>query len=124
MEYSKEKIKDVGFVVLLFLMISHVYTKNHTLIVISIITILASILFPKILIPLAWIWYGLSELMGMVVSRIVLTLIFYVVITPIGLLRRLLVRKRLKMECWKKDTGSVFTNCEKTFSNTDIENPF
>ncbi|HEX2956684.1 MAG TPA: hypothetical protein VHO70_07625 [Chitinispirillaceae bacterium] len=123
-KYANEKTKDVGFVVLLFLMMFHVYTKNDSLIFVSIITILVSILFPGILAPFAWIWYGLSELLGIVVSRIILTLIFYVVITPVGLLRRLIVRKRMKMECWKKDTGSIFTLCEKTFSTTDIENPF
>lgn len=45
---------------------------------------------PRILKPLHWLWMGLALVLGWVMTRVLLTLVFYLVITPFGLMRRLL----------------------------------
>lgn len=52
--------------------------------------ILGLALRPKpVLAALYKLWMGLAIVLGAIVSRVILTLLFYVVVTPIGLLRRL-----------------------------------
>jgi hypothetical protein len=46
-------------------------------------------LWPRALVPLNWLWFKLGMLMGMVMSPLVMGIIFFVVVTPIGLIRRL-----------------------------------
>ena len=40
--------------------------------------------WPKAFKPLAVLWFGLSHVMSQVVSQIVLTVVFFLVVTPIG----------------------------------------
>jgi hypothetical protein len=52
--------------------------------------VLGAVLRPKpVLSGLYKLWMGLAIVLGAIVSRVILTLLFYVVVTPIGLLRRL-----------------------------------
>ncbi|MBU1122843.1 MAG: SxtJ family membrane protein [Candidatus Omnitrophota bacterium] len=44
---------------------------------------------PKILKPFQKVWMSMAVLMGWVMTRVILTVFFYLVITPIGLLMRM-----------------------------------
>ena len=46
-------------------------------------------ILPRILMPLQKIWMGFSVIMGFFVSRVILFVLFYVAITPMGLIARL-----------------------------------
>jgi hypothetical protein len=124
LKLTSEKNKDTGLVIVLCLLLGYLHSHNPVLIWISVACILVSILFPIILKPVSVVWYGLSEIMGMVVSRILLSVIFFCIITPIGLIRRLFTKKQLLTERWKKDRESVFVERNVQFSSSDIENPF
>ena len=58
----------------------------------------ATLIRPKTLRPLNLAWFKLGELMGKIVSPIVLGIIFYLLITPFGLVGRLLGRDELKLK--------------------------
>ena len=51
--------------------------------------IVLGLTFYKILLPLQKIWMGLSLVIGFFVSRIILSILYFLVITPIGLAMRL-----------------------------------
>ena len=40
-------------------------------------------------LPLYWVWMGVAFVLGNIISRVILALIYYLVVTPIGLVRRL-----------------------------------
>ena len=65
---------------------------------------LAALFVPKVLRPLNFAWFKLGELMGKVVSPIVLGVIFYFLITPVGLIGRLFGRDELKLKRGNLDT--------------------
>jgi len=54
------------------------------------IFIIAGIVIPFILKPLQKAWMTFSIILGFFMSRIILTVLFYLVLTPMGLLMRLL----------------------------------
>jgi len=56
-------------------------------------------LLPVILRPLYVPWMLLAAVMGWVMTRVLLTLTFYLMITPIGLLRRLFGKDSLNRKC-------------------------
>ena len=58
---------------------------------------------PDILRPLNRAWTKLGYILGMIVSPLVLGLIFFVVMTPIGLLMRLLRKDTLRL---RRDPGA------------------
>jgi hypothetical protein len=51
----------------------------------------------KAALPLYWTWMGIAFVLGNIMSRVVLTLFYYGMITPMGLCRRLAGRDRLKL---------------------------
>ncbi len=61
---------------------------------------------PKALYPLNRVWFLLGEILGRVVSPVVLTVIFFLLLTPIGVLTRLFGRDELRLRirvgksCW------------------------
>jgi hypothetical protein len=46
-------------------------------------------LFPRALVVPNRLWMGLAEALGFVMTRVILGLIFFLVVTPIGIVRRL-----------------------------------
>ena len=51
--------------------------------------VLSGLLFPTILRPLNKAWMTLAILLGWVMTRVILSLLFYLVITPISLIARI-----------------------------------
>lgn len=58
----------------------------------GIFIILSYIAIP-LLKPFHKLWIGLSLILGFVMSRVILTILFYLVVTPIGLLAKLVGKK-------------------------------
>lgn len=52
----------------------------------------AGLLVPRLLAPIEWAWMKLALVLSWVMTRVVLTLTFFLMIMPIGLLMRLLGR--------------------------------
>jgi len=55
-------------------------------------------LWPAILVPLNRLWFRLGRLLHRVVNPLVMGLLFFVVITPYGLLMRLFGKRPLALE--------------------------
>ena len=58
--------------------------------------------FSKVLGPLNWLWYQLGQLLGKLVSPIVLGSIFFLLLTPVSLVTRMFGRDELRL---KKNKG-------------------
>lgn len=66
---------------------------------------LVAVVAPNLLTPFNKAWMKLGDLMGKVVSPLVLGVIFFVLITPIGLVSRLFGRDELRL---KKTNASSY----------------
>jgi hypothetical protein len=63
----------------------------------SIVFGLLTLTIPKSLAPLNRVWFHLGELLGKIVSPIILGIIFFGILTPISLLARLVGRDELRL---------------------------
>jgi hypothetical protein len=79
---------------------------------------------PKVFGPAAKVWFGLSALLGAVMSKVILSVIYFVVLTPVGLLRRALGKDTLRLRDFKKGAGSVFVTRSGPFTPADLKTPF
>ena len=66
--------------------------------VISSLFLICGFAFPKLLYPIEWAWMKLAFILGTISTRIILTIVFYLAVTPIGLLRRLFSKDPLDMK--------------------------
>jgi hypothetical protein len=67
-------------------------------IVISFIFLILGLLKSKILTPLNKLWFKFGILLGMIFSPLIMGIIFFVVVTPIGLIMRILGKDLLNLK--------------------------
>lgn len=72
---------------------------------------------------IVWLWFKLSELMGSVMSKVLLTVIFYLFLTPIALLYRLIGKKDM-LHLKRGNRNSNFVERDHQFTKDDLENPW
>lgn len=54
---------------------------------------ITGIIFPQILKPLNKIWMGMAIVLGFFMSRLILTIVFYLVLTPISFIAKIVGKK-------------------------------
>ena len=82
--------------------------------IISIIFLILCILNSKILSPLNKIWFKFGIFLGKIVSPLVMGLIFFAVVTPIGILMRFLNKDLLNLKFNKNSTYWIEKNGPKS----------
>ena len=88
--------------------------------VISSIFLILGLLDSKILYPLNKIWFKFGILLGKIVSPLVMGIIFFIVVTPIGLLMKLLKKDLLNLKFNKHNSYWV----EKRETKSKMKNQF
>ena len=70
--------------------------------------LLVAMALPDLFRPLAFLWFGLAELMGAVVGRILLGILFLVWVLPVGLMRRAFGADSMQLKAFGRGSDSVF----------------
>ena len=116
--------KDTGLALVLILLIIE-YIKRPNWLTVAAMTVLVLVMtWPPLFKPLARIWFGFSHILGGVVSKVLLTLVFFIVVTPIGLIRKVFGADPMKLSIWKKSSNSVLVDRNHSYTKEDIEKPY
>ena len=83
-------------------------------IIISIIFLILGLLNSKILAPLNKIWFKFGILLGKIVSPLIMGIIFFLVVTPIGFIMRLLGKDVLNLKYNKNKSYWIEKNGPKS----------
>lgn len=109
--------------VLLFLLLG-VFRKHEGFLLAAMVLHGLNMTVPQIYRPAAVLWLGLSDVLGTVVAKILLSIVFFLVVTPIGILRRLAGKDSLKLRAFKASRGSVMLERNHIFIGRDLERPY
>ncbi len=82
--------------------------------IISIIFLILGLLNSKILAPLNKIWFKFGILLGKIVSPLIMGIIFFLVVTPIGFIMRLLRKDVLNLKYNKNKSYWIEKNGPKS----------
>jgi len=128
-EYNDIKIGSnrsfgvVFFIVFLLIALYPLLNNNEIRLwslIISGLFLILGILNSKILSPLNKIWFKFGLLLGKIISPLVMGVIFFLVVTPIGLIMRLFNKDLLKLKFNKTKTYWI----EKTEPKSKMKNQF
>lgn len=72
---SKKQASDTGMAIVLILLLVGFFTQNNFYYKIAIPVLVINMTFPLLYYPLAFFWFGFSNLLGSVVSKIILTIV-------------------------------------------------
>ena len=87
---------------------------------ISIIFLVLGVINSKILKPLNYLWFKFGLLLGKIISPIVMGIIYFLVVTPTGLIMRLFQKNLLNLKNKKSNTYWI----EKDNKNNNMKNQF
>lgn len=121
---TKKQNIDLGIVLTLVLLVSGLIFNVHLLFRIAVGTLLIAALLPVAYTPLSWVWFRFSTVVERIFSTIILSLIFYLVVTPIGLFRRFFAKDTMHLHDFGKEKKSVFIEKKKSYDKNDIEHQF
>jgi hypothetical protein len=121
---TRVQCQDTGMAMVLILLLLALSLNRELYLYGAIGLHVLNMVVPQVYRPVAVLWLGLANLLGTVVSRIILTIVFLVVVTPIGLIRRMLGVDSLKLREFKKNDGSVMHERNHRFTPEDIQRPY
>jgi hypothetical protein len=121
---TREQARDTGMAMVLVLLVLWLFNPRDGIVIAAVAVHLLTMVTPQAFRPLAVLWFGLSHVLGLVVSSAILSLIFFAVVTPIGVLRRIMGADSLKLRAFKRGRTSVMTVRNHTFIGNDLEKPY
>lgn len=121
---TKDQSRDTGMAMVLLFLLIFLGRKKEGWLFIAMALHVINMIVPNIYKPIAVLWLGLSDLLGAVTSKILLGLLFFIVVTPIGIFRKLAGKDSLKLRAFKKSRESAMLTRNHMFSAKDIENPY
>ena len=112
---KKKELRKFGITVGIILLIiaGFLFWKEkesfRLLLAVSTILIVLGILTPVVLKPIYQGWMIFATILGWVMTRVILSLLFYVILTPIGLILRLFGKQFLELR-WDKSQTTYWNN--------------
>jgi len=88
--------------------------------IISLVFLILGLINSKILSPLNFIWFKIGILLGKFVSPIIMGLVYFIVVTPTGMIMRFLNKDLLNLKRKKNKTYWI----ERNKSKSDMKNQF
>lgn len=121
---SATQSKDAGLALVLISLILAIVTSPHYFLPLGVGLLVVTMTAPGLFKPFAKFWFGFSHTLGTVVSRTLLTLLFYIMVMPVGLIRRVLGKDAMQLKKWKQAQTSVFHDRDHLFTRQDLQHPY
>jgi len=120
---SNRSFGVVFFIVFLLIALYPVINKEEIRVwslIVSLIFLVLGLLNSKILYPLNQIWFKFGVFLGRIISPLIMAIIFFFVVTPIGLLMKILGKDLLNLKYNNHKTYWI----EKTGPKSKMKNQF
>lgn len=79
---------------------------------------------PKIFYPFASAWFTIAEKLSLVGSVISLSVVFFIVVVPVGFIRKLRGKDDFKLKQFKREKESVMITRDHVYCKEDLQHSF
>ncbi len=123
-DLSTAQVYGSGLASLLIILIVYFFTRNTTLLYVCFGVIILLMVWPRPFRYFGMLWLSFGELLGFVVGRLLLTIIYGLLVIPIGLFVRKKIRRNMQLFSFYASKQSAFKQRDHVFSEKDFEKPF
>lgn len=116
---KKEKVLETFLVITTGFIVLYYVFQVKILLLVAFITGIIGIFIKPLAKKIAWLWYKLGDIMGFVISKIILAIIFFTFLFPIAILFRLIKKDTMML---KKKYSSYWTIRNYKYTKKDMEN--
>jgi polyferredoxin len=121
---TPDQARDTGLALTLLCLIVVHFWQAYRLVPLAMAFLVVTMVWPRAFQPLAGLWFGLSHLIGTVMSTVILSVLFFGLVTPIGLIRRVYGADTLQLKKWKNGEDSVFAVRADLVQKKDLQAPY
>ncbi|MFN8208417.1 MAG: SxtJ family membrane protein [Bacteroidales bacterium] len=123
--FSRKEHQDSALALMLIIMLVYfIGYREEALLVALTVSLLFTMILPVIFYPFTILWLNLSHYLGIVSSFFLLSIIFLVIVTPVGLFRKLAGKDPLSLRKFRKGADTVFISRKHLFTRENLSNPF
>lgn len=108
--------------ILVGLLIVNYFAKKELILWIAIGIGVLSVLSSWIRNTIHFLWMKLADILGLIIPKIILGLVFFLIVTPLGIFSRWLSPKEQLI--LKNDSNSTFFETKKRFEKSFFEKPW
>ncbi|MBT4730187.1 MAG: hypothetical protein HN691_18240 [Bacteroidetes bacterium] len=123
-KFTKKQCQDSGLVLSLLLLIIGIIKENTFYFEATLPIVIITMVVPILIYPFSILWMNFAVILGFISPKIILSVVFFIIVFPTALVRRLLGKDSLKLKEFKKSTESIFIDRDKTFIANDLETPY
>ena len=123
-QMTNNESRDTGMAMVLLVLVLWLAFRRDGLVFAATVLLVLAMTVPRAFAPVAVVWLGLSHAIGTVMSKVLLSLVFALVITPIGVVRRLLGKDTLQLRGFKTGHDSVMVRRNHLYTARDLERPY
>ena len=117
--------KDTGLALTLFCLLVNLATGNQGVLLAAIALLVVTMTWPPVFRPAAKLWFGFSHALGTVMSKVLLSVVFFLIVTPIGAVRRFWATDAMQRDNFKQRSSlTAFVERNHRFEKKDLEHPF
>lgn len=121
---TRQKSLEACLAISTGLAVIYYFTDNkyllYTAIGVGVIGLLSKFLSRQI----AWFWFKLAEVLGKINGFLLLSILFFILLTPIAWLMKIFKKDSLKLKKRLDKNGSYYIDRSYEFTSKDIENPW
>jgi len=121
---SVKQCTEFGMAAILVLLAFAIYRKDNNLMIAAFMLTLATIIVPILFFPFAVFWFALAEVLRRISTALLLGIVFFFIVMPVGLIRKVGGFDNLKLKEFKKGRQSVMIVRNHTFTSEDLTNTF
>lgn len=121
---TRAQALDTGLALVLVCLLIAWFGGSRAWLGAGILLLVLDMTWPSAYKPAAKLWLGLAHALGTVMSKILLSIVFFLVLTPMGLVRKALGKDPMQVRQFGKDSSSVFRVRDHRFGAKDIETPY
>lgn len=118
------KSMDTGLALTLISLLAYQLFPGRVIVTIATVLLLLCMAFPVIFAPITRIWLALADFLATAASALLLTLVFFLLVTPVGVVRQLLGSDPLKLKAWHMGKETLFTTRNHRWLPADMEKPY
>ncbi len=123
-DLTTKDMSDSGQALTLILLLVFLFAGGRVWLWAALAALVLNMANPRIYRQFAYVWLNLSHYLGIVVSHVVMTFEFFLLVLPIGLIRKRMGKDAMALQKWKQGSETVFVERNHQYRAEDLKNPY
>ena len=121
---TKKQASDSGMALVLIALICFAVLRHDAWLWAAMAILVLDMICPVIFKPFAFIWFGFSRILGTFMSKILLAVVFFLIVFPMGMIRRILGKDTLRLHQFRREKTTVFAERNHEYTAADLDKPY